>query len=274
MEAARSVLIDNIRRVLEMAEPDHSKHASLLADRMGVTRQTGHRLLKGGTSSLTTLHQVAGALDISTATLLDASLMDAKVVRARMHITDTVFDYHVVAWLDPNPYTPWNLAQLVCYRDGDFWRISSYGAAESRKVYRVLHYEGKGEPISRPYCNVGVYFDGDDEEGLAVAQSLSGHGYTTLVVQDDEHLSTINDVGKPDVLIIRKPDFEKTCQHVRERARRTIPTIVMIDKRPPIAQNQADKGMFFCEPQGAALLHLLRTMFSFKRPLGPIGIRG
>lgn len=266
-EAAKDILVKNIQALLALDEPDVSKRASLLADRMGISLQSGHSLLLGGCDSLSTIVDIAAALDVPPSTLIDAALTESNVVRAQLSI-DSV-DYPVVAWLDPKPTMPWNADRLVGRHLRSGWNIARFAAGERAPCFQVRHYHAQGEPVSRPRCSVAVYVQDAVCMAEAICEGLAQHGFTPVPVLHEQELYAAGGGDVPDVVILAASNYETVCGQMHINLGRIVPTIVLDDENARAKLSDPARGIFFAEETAISILTALRSVFYFSRHRTP-----
>jgi len=261
LKTDKSALVANIESVLALDEPNPSHWASLLAYRMGVSRQTGWRILNHGTESLRTLQQIADALGLSASALIDPALVGKRAVRARITIDGA--EYPCTAWVDTEATVPWNADTLVARHQGGCWRIGRFASGSRAPAQVVCYYEGQAEPLSKSHCVVGILAESDLPAVESIAASLSAYGFTPLIAHDTASLLAQARETRLDALIIQSTQPRRTALALSAELGCAIPAIILLDEQQLDIPPDPLRGFFYARKNVFDVMVALRSFVSF-----------
>lgn len=262
--AVKAALIANMQAVMAMDEPDDSTWAGLLADRIGVSRQKGWRLRNQGTDSVSTIEQIASALDVSPFALIDQTLVGKMVVRARLRLDEA--DYPCVTWLAPEPSVPGDATDLVArFIDGD-WRLARFADGPQTPSHRVIYFEGRGDPYSRSVCVVVTFVEGDMAGAEDMAAGLARSGFAVVPHANLDELQSFCRSSRPDIAILLANKPEDVAMRINQAAGTIVPAVIL-HICPEPEMNRPDLGLFVSYPDELSMLYTIRAIVHFSRPL-------
>ncbi|MBV8657996.1 MAG: hypothetical protein JO142_09275 [Burkholderiales bacterium] len=257
----KSALVSNIESVLALDEPNPSHWASLLAYRMGVSRQTGWRILNHGTESLRTLQQIADALGLSASALIDPALVGKRALRARITVDGA--EYACVAWVDSEPTVPWNADTLVARCQNGCWRVGRFASGSRAPAQVVRYYEGQPEPLSKSQCTIAILAESDLPAIESIAASLSAYGFSPLIAHDTASLLAQARSLAPDALLIQSSQPRRMALALSAELGRAIPAIILLDEQQLDIPPDPLRGFFYARKNVFDVMMALRTFVSF-----------
>lgn len=257
-----AIVAENIRLLLSMDEPDRQKHASMLADLLGVTQQTGDQLLSEGAANFDKLAEIADAFQVPAPMLLDASLVGTKAVRARYALDR--YEYPAIAWIDPVPRSEWKASQLVVRWSDSNWRIASWMAECQEQCNAIVKFVGLPTPFARHDCSVGIYLEGAPDEQALIASKLRGFGYSLIQIENREALARQASLGMPDIFLVEGESYPEIIRDIQSHAKRIIPIVVMMNDVGITDADRSDWGVSYVDRNAVAVLSELRKIVYFR----------
>lgn len=249
--------LKTLHALVAAEEPDPQYRARHLGDRLGRRRQTGDRLLKVGTDSISLAKHVADAFDMPLSALIDAGHEDATVIRLNipvgLHQTQAIA---VEARIDPAPHLPFcDNEPVACLVDGGFWLRLFCETPDGAPSYRIRWIEGVGELLPQGACTVAIYAT---QQALAsmLRQTLSRAGCEVLISNEAE----LRSGACPDAAIIYGYHVERTVQEIRAKTGRRTPAIVL---DPVQSAHDVQQRIFYSQPAPPMVLMLLREIVHF-----------